>query len=120
MLAMNKFSASYRYQPISSDGILSAFVVIFIISFSIGCSSGLHVIKYQHSRKLWPLCVMQRHHHNYCAIIILTFKELYPNYRTKHFLDYSLLKLKYNEKIDFFTIIALHFLLYLCTKRCRK
>jgi hypothetical protein len=38
-----------------ADGILSAFVVIFIISFSIGCSSRLDIIKYQHNSKLWPL-----------------------------------------------------------------
>ena len=44
--------------PYPADGILSAFVVIFIISFSIGCGSGLDIIKYQHSSKLWPLCVM--------------------------------------------------------------
>jgi hypothetical protein len=31
------------------------FIVIFIISFSIGCDSGLDIIKYQHSSKLWPL-----------------------------------------------------------------
>jgi len=29
----------------------SAFVVIFIISFSIGCGSGLDIKKYQHSSK---------------------------------------------------------------------
>jgi len=41
--------------PYPADRILSAFVVIFIISFSISSSSGLDVIKYQHSSKLWPL-----------------------------------------------------------------
>jgi hypothetical protein len=46
--------------PYPADGILSAFVVIFIISFSIGCGSGLDIIKYQHSSKLWPLGVMLR------------------------------------------------------------
>jgi hypothetical protein len=50
----NIFSASYRYQPISSRR-NSAFVVIFIISFSIGSGSGLDIIKYQHSSKPWPL-----------------------------------------------------------------
>ncbi|HEY6435741.1 MAG TPA: hypothetical protein VIY47_04060 [Ignavibacteriaceae bacterium] len=40
--------------PYPADGILSAFVVIFIISFSIGSGSGLDIIKYQHSSKLWP------------------------------------------------------------------
>ena len=33
----------------------SAFVVIFIISFSISSGSGLDIIKYQHSSKLWAL-----------------------------------------------------------------
>jgi hypothetical protein len=31
------------------------FVVIFIISFSIGCGSGQDIIKYQHSSKPLPL-----------------------------------------------------------------
>jgi hypothetical protein len=35
-----------------ADGILSAFVVIFIISFSISSGSGLDIKKYQHSNKL--------------------------------------------------------------------
>src|SRR5690606_38337965 len=41
--------------PYPADGILSAFVVTFIISFSISSGSGLDIIKYQHSSKLWPL-----------------------------------------------------------------
>src|SRR5438552_2927891 len=50
----------------SSVGALLAFVlvaeyqwclvVIFIISFSIGCGSGLDIIKYQHSSKPCSLC----------------------------------------------------------------
>ncbi len=38
--------------PYPADGILSAFVIIFIISFSISSGSGLDIIKYQHSSKL--------------------------------------------------------------------
>ena len=42
--------------PYPADVILSAFVVIFIISFSIsGDGSGLDIIKYQHSSKPSPL-----------------------------------------------------------------
>ena len=44
--------------PYAADGILSAFVVIFIISVSISRGSGLDNIKYQHSSKLWPLWAM--------------------------------------------------------------
>ena len=39
-----------------------ALVVIFIISFSIGCGSGLDIIKYQHSSKPCSLCVMPVRH----------------------------------------------------------
>jgi NhaP-type Na+/H+ and K+/H+ antiporter len=35
-----------------------AFVVNFIFSFSIGFSSGLDIIKFQHSSKPWPLAVI--------------------------------------------------------------
>ena len=42
---------------IPADGILSAFVVIFIISFSISSGPRLDNIKYQHSSKLWTLYV---------------------------------------------------------------
>ena len=41
--------------PYQADGLLSAFVVIFIISFSISSGSGLDIIKYQHSSKLCPM-----------------------------------------------------------------
>jgi hypothetical protein len=33
----------FAISPYPADGILSAFVVIFIISFSIGCGSGLDI-----------------------------------------------------------------------------
>jgi len=38
--------------PYPADVILSAFVVTFIISFSISSGSGLDIKKYQHSSKL--------------------------------------------------------------------
>jgi len=38
--------------PYPADGILSAFVVIFIISLSISSGSGPEIKKYQHSSKL--------------------------------------------------------------------
>jgi hypothetical protein len=44
--------------PYPADGILSAFVVIFINSFSISSGSGLDIKKYQHSSKLWPLAII--------------------------------------------------------------
>ena len=46
--------------PYPADGILSAFVVIIIISFSISSGSGLNIINYQHSSKLCPLCVIDK------------------------------------------------------------
>jgi hypothetical protein len=45
-----------------ADGILSAFVVIFITSFSIGSGSGQDIIKYQHSSKPSTLYVTLNKH----------------------------------------------------------
>ena len=47
--------SSYQLQ-FRLDVQFSAFVVNFIISFSIGCGSGLDIIKYQHSSKPSTLC----------------------------------------------------------------
>jgi len=49
------FQLLIAISPYPADGILLAFVVIFIISFLINSSSELDIIKYQHSSKLWPL-----------------------------------------------------------------
>jgi len=46
------FSSFCSLSPfVQAEEYKRAFVVIFIINFSIGCGSGLDIMKYQHSSK---------------------------------------------------------------------
>ena len=101
---LNFISLSAHIQP---TGILSAFVVIFIISFSIGCGSGPDLIKYQHSSKLWPLAVrhglpqtMNYFHPKTAAERYSKGRPDFHSNTIKHIKDYLRLDKKLNDVLD--------------------
>ncbi|MFN8253750.1 MAG: hypothetical protein U0V75_17895 [Ferruginibacter sp.] len=77
----NILSFNIAISPYPADGILSAFVVIFIISFSISSGSGLDIKKYQHSSKLWPLTASQPRAQSRATTFSILFRRVFLTWR---------------------------------------